>query len=124
MSVILDRTFLTDLQQGRADAVSTLDELVDAGVPLVVPAVALPTILARSAAPHDDVKRIREATEVVSFTLEDARAAAANLRSRSRAFPVADPTALLVEATAVGRPRLPVVTRAPHRYERCRTRTY
>lgn len=124
MTVVLDRTFLMDLQAGETRARALLDDLVRCDVPMVVPAVVLPSILARASAPDIDVERIVEAAEVVPFTLEQARQAAAVMRFRSSPAPLGDPTAPLVEATALDRRRLAVVTRTPRHYDRCRTRSY
>lgn len=124
MTLVIDDTFLVDVRNGRTEALELLDDLISAAVPMVVPTVVLPAVLARSSDPDGDEDRIAAAAQVMPLTLAQAREAAGVVRYDRGRAPRADPISALVEGVALEQGHLPVVTRCPDRYGRLDTRSY
>lgn len=75
MPVVLDTTFLVDLGRESEDAQRLLEELSGRREQLLVPTVVTAEYLGGSRDPEHDLARLQDATEILSFTVEDAVAA-------------------------------------------------
>lgn len=124
MAVVLDTSFLVDLERKRARAAALLDELVEEDHALLIPSVVVAEYVAGSRSPTTAVRRLHEAGDVQPFAVEDALVAgiiAADLFAK-RAFP--GWTDVLIAGFARARGELAIVTGNARNFPASPVRTY
>lgn len=116
MTVVLDTTFLVDLEREVAGARDLFEEFVERGERFVVPTVVAAEYLGGSRDPEADRERLEASVSVLDFTLDDALAAAAVGRETLARGDFPGWTDALIAGFARNRGDLPVVTANPEHF--------
>ncbi len=124
MALVVDTSFLVDVNRGHDGAVDALDEASADGELLILPTVVVAEYLTGSTDPPRALEMLRAAGEIVELTIRDA-VEAGTISRKTRAdgrFP--GWSDVLIGGTARNRGDVPVLTGNPEHFPENETRTY
>ena len=124
MPVVLDTSFLIDVSRKVPAAVRALERFGNEGEHLLVPTVVAAEYLTGSRDTARDLEYLEEGTEILSFTIEDALAAAAIAQETLADGTFPGWTDCFIAGFAKSRGDLEVTTANPRHFPRSRTLGY